>query len=83
MDEMSSQQQEQEISKSRVRVRVTYAMSASYIFASLGLIGWLMYVGKHEMALGVFSGLASTKAAIIAFWFGSRGSTRTQSDDGS
>ena len=33
-----------------------------------------MVLNKPEMAIGVFSGVASTSASIIAFWFGSRGS---------
>ena len=82
MDEMTKQRHEQDINKSKVRVRVTYGMSASYILASLGLIAWLMFLGKTELALGIFSGLASTKATIIGFWFGSRGTARTKSDDG-
>ena len=36
--------------------------------------GALPTLKKPELALGVFSGLASTTAAITAFWFGSRGS---------
>ena len=66
---------ENELRKSRVRVRVTYGMSAAYGLGALGLITWLMWKGETEQAIAVFSGLASTTAAIMAFWFGSRGST--------
>ena len=67
---------EQEIKKSKVRVWVTYLMSITYALTAVGLIGWLMYDDQTEMALGIFSGLASTSATIIAFWFGSRGSAQ-------
>ena len=74
-----------DIRKSKVRVYVTYAMTTAYIVGALGLIAWLMWQKKTELALGIFSGLASTTAAIIAFWFGSRGSVRSpeppKSDD--
>lgn len=82
MDEAATTPKErQEISKSRVRVWVTYIMTGTYALAALGLIGWLMLAGKTELAIGVFSGVASTSASIIAFWFGSRGSTRTHRRD--
>ena len=73
--------QKQEIRKSKVRVRVTYLMSITYAVTAVGLIAWLMYKDENELALGIFSGLASTSATIIAFWFGSRGSARTRQDD--
>ena len=66
---------ENELRKSRVRVRVTYGMSTAYGLGALGLITWLMWRGETDQAIAVFSGLASTTSAIIAFWFGSRGST--------
>lgn len=72
----------QKISKSKVRVVVTYLMSAAYAVAALGLIGWLMALGKTELALGVFSGVASTTATITAFWFGSRGSAADPGNGG-
>lgn len=81
MGEMIREKHQQEISKSRVRVRITYLMGGSYAFASIGLIGWLMFSGSTELALGVFSGLASTSATIIAFWFGSRGPAKPSTDD--
>lgn len=79
VDEIARQRHEQEISKSRVRVWVTYTMTAAYAVAALGLMTWLMLTDKTELAIGVFSGLASTSASIIAFWFGSRGSARSRS----
>ncbi len=48
-------------------------MTVAYVVTSIGLIGWLMWVDKSELAIGVFSGVASTTATIVAFWFGSRG----------
>ena len=68
---------EHEIRKSKVRVWVTYIMTATYAVAAIGLIAWLMLTDKTDLAIGVFSGLASTSASIIAFWFGARGSART------
>ena len=81
MSDMIREKHQQEISKSRVRVRITYLMGGSYAFASIGLIAWLMFSNSTELALGVFSGLASTSATIIAFWFGSRGPARPATDD--
>jgi len=63
----------QAIAKSRVRVRVTYGMTATYGVSATGIMVWLLVLGHVEMALGVFSGVASTTAAIFSFWFGSRG----------
>ena len=71
-DELNAEQK-QHIRKSQVRVVVTYFMTTAYVLTSIGLIGWLMWVDKSELAIGVFSGVASTTATIIAFWFGSRG----------
>ena len=73
---------EQEIRKSRVRVWVTYLMSVTYAVTAPGLIAWLMLAEQRDLALGVFSGLASTSAAIFAFWFGSRGSARMPPNNG-
>ena len=71
-----SSREDQEIRKSNVRVVVTYLMSGAYALAALGTIAWLLFKDEVELALGIFSGLASTTAAIVAFWFGSRGSAR-------
>ena len=49
-----------DIRKSKVRVRVTYMMTVAYIVGALGLIAWLMYQCKTELALGIFTGVAST-----------------------
>ena len=73
MNEMSDTEKKQQIRKSQVRVVVTYFMTAAYVVAAIGLIAWLMWLDKSELAIGVFSGVASTTATIIAFWFGSRG----------
>ena len=73
MNEQLDAEKRQQIRKSQVRVVVTYFMTAAYVLTSIGLIGWLTLVDKSELAIGVFSGVASTTATIIAFWFGSRG----------
>ena len=73
MDQPLDAEKKQRIRKSQVRVVVTYVMMGAYVFTSIVLIGWLMATDKPEMAVGVFSGVASTSASIIAFWFGSRG----------
>ena len=73
MNEPLEAETKQQIRKSQVRVVVTYFMTAAYVVTSIGLIAWLMWVDKSELAIGVFSGVASTTATIIAFWFGSRG----------
>lgn len=77
MTDMEQESRTHDIRKSKVRVYVTYSMTAAYIVAALGLIFWLMLQQKTELAMGVFSGVASTTAAITAFWFGSRGSARS------
>ena len=69
------EQRMQDIRKSKVRVYVTYGMTGAYIVGALGLITWLMWQKETELALGIFSGVASTTTAIIAFWFGSRGAS--------
>ena len=73
MSEQLDAEKKQQIRKSQVRVVVTYFMTTAYVLTSIGLIGWLMWADKSELAIGVFSGVASTTATIIAFWFGSRG----------
>ena len=79
MEDVERMKHEQEIRKSRVRVWVTYIMTFAYAIAAVVLIAWLMWTDRTDLAIGVFSGLASTSASIIAFWFGSRGSARTGS----
>ena len=83
MADALDQQRMHDIRKSKVRVYVTYAMTSAYIVAALGLISWLMWQTKTELAMGVFSGVASTTSAITAFWFGSRGSARSLEPSGS
>ena len=73
MNQPLDAEKQQQIRKSKVRVYVTYFMTGAYVLTSIVLIGWLMVLNKPEMAIGVFSGVASTSASIIAFWFGSRG----------
>ena len=67
---------DQDVRRSNVRVAVTYMMSGAYVLAALGTITFLLWCKKFEEALAVFTGLASTSAAIVSFWFGSRGSVR-------
>lgn len=81
MTNMEHESRVHDIRKSKVRVYVTYSMTAAYVIAALGLIAWLMWQQKTDLAMGIFSGVASTTSAITAFWFGSRGSARSQ--DGS
>lgn len=76
-ERLDDEQRVHDIRKSKVRIYVTYAMTGAYIVAALGLIFWLMWQSKVELALGIFSGVASTTSAVIAFWFGSRGSARS------
>ena len=73
MNEHSDAEKKQQIRKSQVRVVVTYFMTGAYVITAIGLIAWLMWLDKSDLAIGVFSGVASTTATIIAFWFGSRG----------
>ena len=73
MNETLDAEKKQQIRKSQVRVVVTYFMTTAYVVTAIGLIAWLMLLEKSDLAIGVFSGVASTTATIIAFWFGSRG----------
>ena len=82
MEDIEKLKHEHEIRKSKVRVWVTYIMTAAYAVAAIGLIAWLMLVDQTDLAIGVFSGLASTSASIISFWFGSRGPARSQTQEG-
>lgn len=66
-----------EIARSKVRRVVTYAMTAVYSISAPGIVCWLLYEGETESALAVFSGIASTTASIIAFWFGNRQTQKT------
>lgn len=76
-DNLAKEKHAQEIRKSQVRVWVTYIMTCTYAVAAVILVGRLMWQDKTDLAIAVFSGVASTSASIIAFWFGSRGSART------
>ena len=61
-----------EIARSKVRIRVTYIMTVVYAVAALYIIYWLLDDNRVDFAIAVFSGIASTTASIIAFWFGTR-----------
>ena len=67
-----------EAARSKVRIRVTYIMTLVYAVAALYLIYRLLKNGQVEFAIAIFSGIASTAAGIIAFWFGTR---QTQKSD--
>lgn len=81
-DDVEKQRLKQEIRKSKVRVCVTYIMTWAYALVAAFLVGLLIWRDKTELAIAVFSGVASTSASIIAFWFGSRGSARSQPENG-
>jgi hypothetical protein len=59
--------------RSRVRVNVTYMATVSFLATAVGIIFYLISCQKMDQALGVFASLASISAAILGFWFGSRG----------
>ena len=52
MADALDQQRMHDIRKSKVRICVTYAMTAAYIVAALGLIFWLMWQQKTDLATG-------------------------------
>ncbi|WP_299042881.1 hypothetical protein [uncultured Tateyamaria sp.] len=63
----------QKIRKSNVRIVVTYFVVFMYCTTATILTFVLLYIGKIELALGVFSGLSTLSAGIAGFWFGNRG----------
>jgi hypothetical protein len=77
-DKELSAEQKQERRRSNVRVRVTYGVAAAYCFGALGMILWLMIDSKHDIAIGVFSGVAGVASSVIGYWFGSRQHTKPQ-----
>ena len=64
----------QKIRKSNVRIVVTYFVVGLYSVSSVIITIYLFCIGKIELGLGVFNGLATLAAGIAGFWFGSRGS---------
>ena len=62
----------QKIRKSNVRIVVTYFVVFVYCTTAVVLTFVLLYLGKVELALGVFSGLSTLSAGIAGFWFGNR-----------
>ena len=58
--------------RSRVRQLVTYWVIAAYLILASVLILWLLWAGRYDLAIGVFSGVGGTAGSIAGFWFGSR-----------
>lgn len=63
----------QKVRKSNVRIVVTYFVVFMYCVTAVILTFVLLYMGKVELAVGVFSGLSTLSAGIAGFWFGNRG----------
>lgn len=65
---------DQEVEKKRSAVRrwVTYAVIYAYLGLAAIVIVWLMWAGRHEVAIGVLGGVAGLAGSISGFWFGSR-----------
>ncbi len=70
------QDQKQNQKRSNVRINVTYGMAFVYGISATVLMGWLLWKGRVDLALGVFSSIASVTTGIMAFWFGSRAITK-------
>ena len=58
--------------RSNVRIFVTYASIGMYLILALIIIIWLMWAGRHEVAIGVLGGVAGLAGSITGFWFGAR-----------
>ena len=71
--------------RSAVRVWVTYGSIGAYLVFAGIVIGWLMWAGNYEVAVGVLSGVAALAGSISGFWFGARSpsnlNTTTAVDD--
>ena len=67
---------DQERKRSNVRIYVTYCVTAGYTVTAVGLVAWLMWKGRSDLALGVFSGLSAVATGVIGFWFGNRSRAR-------
>lgn len=63
----------QKVRKSNVRIVVTYFVVFVYCTTATILTFVLLWMGKIELAVGVFSGLSTLSAGIAGFWFGNRG----------
>lgn len=58
--------------RSNVRRRVTYWVIGVYLFLASVVVVWLMWVGRHDIAIGVLGGVAGIAGSITGFWFGAR-----------
>lgn len=58
--------------RSKVRIYVTYGSIGAYLVLASIVIVWLMWAGRHEVAIGVLGGVAGLAGSITGFWFGAR-----------
>lgn len=58
--------------RSDVRRLVTYGAISAYLILAIVVVGWLMWAGRHEVAIGVLGGVAGLAGSISGFWFGAR-----------
>ncbi|WP_288349441.1 hypothetical protein [uncultured Thalassospira sp.] len=61
-----------EAARSAVRRRVTYWVVMAYLAMAGILLLWLMYLGRHEIAVSVLAGVSGLTGSIVGFWFGAR-----------
>ena len=69
MDELEIEKEQR---RSKVRIYVTYASIGTYLILASIVIGWLMWAGRYEVAIGVLGGVAGLAGSITGFWFGAR-----------
>jgi len=70
--ELEARKLEIEIKRSAVRRYVTYGAIGVYLALAFIVVCWLMWAGRHEVAIGVLGGVAALAGSISGFWFGSR-----------
>ena len=58
--------------RSNVRRYVTYWVISVYLLLASVVVLWLMWAGRHDLAIGVLSGVAGIAGSITGFWFGAR-----------
>ena len=66
--------------RSNVRIYITYASIGMYLILASIVIVWLMWAGRHEVAIGVLGGVAGLAGSITGFWFGARKPTDTKQE---